>query len=155
MAFPEGRRSKDGKLMEFKGGLFSMAVKTKVPIIPITISHAHAVMPCNALFPVQSGAGKLHVHVHKAIDTLGRSDTDLAEAVRAAFLSSLPYEQHPDLTTIDVATHVPSIPAHIPVHHAHVEPVHHHVDPDHVHQARIELPISTTEEEKELLETVS
>ena len=37
MAFPEGKRSKDGRLMEFKGGLFSMAVKTKVPIVPITI----------------------------------------------------------------------------------------------------------------------
>jgi len=95
MAFPEGRRSKDGRLMEFKGGIFSMAVKTRVPIVPITISHAHAVMPSNSLLPVQSGAGKLHVHVHEPISTTGRSEADLSDMVRQAFLSSLPLEQHP------------------------------------------------------------
>lgn len=95
MAFPEGQRSKDGHLMSFKGGLFAMAAKTKVPIVPITLSHTHAVMPSNALFPVQSGAGKLHVHVHEAIDTEGKSEAELAELVRASFLKTLPLEQHP------------------------------------------------------------
>ena len=95
MAFPEGMRSQDGRLMEFKGGLFSMAAKTKVPIVPITISHAHAVMPCNALFPVQSGAGKLHVHVHEPIETDGLSEEELVELVRESFLSTLPTYQHP------------------------------------------------------------
>ena len=95
MAFPEGKRSRSGRLMEFKGGLFSMAAKTKVPIVPITISHAHAVMPGYALLPVQSGAGKLHVHVHKPINADGRTEGELAELVRQAFLSTLPFEQHP------------------------------------------------------------
>jgi 1-acyl-sn-glycerol-3-phosphate acyltransferase len=95
MAFPEGKRSKDGRLMEFKGGLFSMAAKTKCPIVPITLSHAHAVMPCNALFPVQSGRGKLHVHVHEPIHAVGRSEDELVELVRQAFISTLPEEQQP------------------------------------------------------------
>jgi 1-acyl-sn-glycerol-3-phosphate acyltransferase len=95
MAFPEGRRSPDGRLMDFKGGLFSMAVKTKVPIIPITIGHANAVMPGNAIFPVQAGSGKLHVHIHEAIDTEGKSDDELVRLVREAFLSTLPFNQHP------------------------------------------------------------
>ena len=95
MAFPEGKRSKDGRLMEFKGGLFSMAAKMKCPIVPITLSHAHAVMPCNALFPVQSGRGKLHVHVHEPIDAVGRSEDELVELVRQAFVSTLPEEQQP------------------------------------------------------------
>jgi Acyltransferase len=95
MAFPEGKRSKDGRLMEFKGGLFSMAAKTKCPIVPITLSHAHAVMPCNALFPVQSGRGKLHVHVHEPIDAVGRSEDELVDLVRQAFVSTLPEEQQP------------------------------------------------------------
>jgi 1-acyl-sn-glycerol-3-phosphate acyltransferase len=95
MAFPEGKRSMNGRLMEFKGGLFSMAAKTKCPIVPITISHAHAVMPCNALFPVQAGRGRLHVHVHEPIDAVGRSEEELVELVRRAFLSTLPLEQHP------------------------------------------------------------
>ncbi|KAH7861337.1 hypothetical protein Vadar_024784 [Vaccinium darrowii] len=35
--FPEGTRSKDGKLGAFKKGAFSIAAKTKVPVVPITI----------------------------------------------------------------------------------------------------------------------
>ena len=68
MAFPEGMRSQDGRLMEFKKGLFSLAVKANVPIVPITLSNIHAVMPAFAYFPVQSGAGKIHVHIGAAID---------------------------------------------------------------------------------------
>lgn len=95
MAFPEGQRSKDGHLMEFKGGLFAMATKTNVPIVPITLSHTHAVMPGNSLFPVQPGSGKLHVHIHDAIDASGKSEAELADLVRASLLKTLPLEQHP------------------------------------------------------------
>jgi 1-acyl-sn-glycerol-3-phosphate acyltransferase len=95
MAFPEGQRSVDGHLTVFKGGLFLMAVKTKVPIVPLTISHAHSVMPSNSLFPVQSGYGKLHVHVHDPIDTEGKTEEELSALVRASFLKTLPLEQHP------------------------------------------------------------
>jgi 1-acyl-sn-glycerol-3-phosphate acyltransferase len=95
MAFPEGQRSQDGHLMDFKGGLFLMAAKTKVPIVPITLSHTHAVMPSNALLPFQAGAGKLHVHVHDPIDAQGKSEEELADLVRAAFISTLPLEQQP------------------------------------------------------------
>ena len=95
MAFPEGQRSKDGHLMDFKGGLFAMAAKTNVPIVPITLSHTHSVMPSNALFPVQPGSGKLHVHVHEAIDTSGKTEEELVALVRESFLKTLPLEQHP------------------------------------------------------------
>ena len=95
MAFPEGQRSQDGHLMDFKGGLFLMAVKTGVPIVPITLSHTHAVMPSNALFPVQSGAGKLRVHVHDPIDAEGKTEEELAELVKTSFLKTLPLEQRP------------------------------------------------------------
>ena len=95
MAFPEGQRSRDGHLMDFKGGLFLMAAKTKVPIVPITVSHTHAIMPTNALFPVQSGAGKVRVHVHEPINAEGKTEEELAELVKASFLKTLPLEQHP------------------------------------------------------------
>lgn len=72
-----------------------MAVKTSVPIVPITISHAHAVMPGFSLFPVQPGRGKIHVHIHDPIEANGKSEEELSEMVRKVFLSSLPYDQHP------------------------------------------------------------
>ena len=51
--------------------------------------------PENALFPVQSGAGKLHVHVHDPIDAQGKSEEELSSLVREAFIKTLPLEQHP------------------------------------------------------------
>ena len=95
MAFPEGQRSPDGRLIDFKGGIFSMAVKSKVPIVPISLSNTYAVMPGNSLFPVQPGAGKLHIHVHESIDTEGLSEAEIADKVRAALLSKMPECQHP------------------------------------------------------------
>ena len=95
MAFPEGRRSPDGTLKKFKGGVFSMAVKSNVPIVPISISNTHAIFPGNALMPVQAGKGKLHVHVHPAIDCEGKTEGELEELVRTALLSKMPLDQHP------------------------------------------------------------
>jgi putative phosphoserine phosphatase/1-acylglycerol-3-phosphate O-acyltransferase len=42
---PEGTRSKDYNLGEFKKGAFHLAMDAKVPIVPIIIKNAHDVMP--------------------------------------------------------------------------------------------------------------
>ena len=34
-AFPEGTRSRTGRMMPFKGGVFAMATKAGVPIVPV------------------------------------------------------------------------------------------------------------------------
>jgi len=44
VVFPEGTRSLDGKLLEFKAGTFKLATKSKVPIVPVTIDGAINVM---------------------------------------------------------------------------------------------------------------
>lgn len=95
MAFPEGMRSQSGRLMEFKGGIFSIARKTEVPIVPISLSHTHAVMPSNALFPVQAGKDFLRVHVHPAIETTDKTEEELEVLVRESLLSAMPRDQHP------------------------------------------------------------
>eukprot|EP00547_Thalassionema_nitzschioides_P004406 CAMPEP_0194200094 /NCGR_PEP_ID=MMETSP0156-20130528/855_1 /TAXON_ID=33649 /ORGANISM="Thalassionema nitzschioides, Strain L26-B" /LENGTH=328 /DNA_ID=CAMNT_0038925061 /DNA_START=196 /DNA_END=1182 /DNA_ORIENTATION=+ len=104
MAFPEGARSEDGRLMSFKGGIFSMATKAKVPIVPISLSHTHAVMPANSLFPVQPGNRKLHVYVHEPIDPNGKTDDELAVLVQEALLSQMPREQHPLINSAEEKT---------------------------------------------------
>jgi len=43
--FPEGTRSKDGQLGEFKHGSFKLATKSDARIIPVTIKGAHKIMP--------------------------------------------------------------------------------------------------------------
>jgi 1-acyl-sn-glycerol-3-phosphate acyltransferase len=95
MAFPEGARSPDGRLMPFKGGIFSMAVKAKVPIVPLSLSNTHAVFPSVGFLPVQSGRDKLRVYIHDPIDVEGKSEEEIAFEVRMALLRELPLDQHP------------------------------------------------------------
>ncbi|KXG74997.1 lysophospholipid acyltransferase family protein [Thermotalea metallivorans] len=43
--FPEGTRSADGRLGEFKPGSLKLALKANVPIVPVTIKGAYHIMP--------------------------------------------------------------------------------------------------------------
>lgn len=54
--FPEGTRSKDGKIHEFKAGAFRIAKKEYIPIIPVTINNSFK-------FSDMSRKGKLHVTI--------------------------------------------------------------------------------------------
>lgn len=45
MMFPEGTRSADGKLKEFKRGAFTLALKNEVPILPIVIHGTANALP--------------------------------------------------------------------------------------------------------------
>lgn len=72
-----------------------MAVKAKVPIVPLSISNAYAVMPAEGFVPVQSGKGKLRVYVHDPIDVEGKTEEEISQQVREALLSELPKDQHP------------------------------------------------------------
>jgi len=49
MAFPEGTRSRDGDLGQFKTGAFVAAIKSGVPVIPVHIRGASAIMPAGSL----------------------------------------------------------------------------------------------------------
>ena len=47
--FPEGTRSKDGKLKSFKKGGFVIAVDSGIPIVPVIIYDTWEIMPKNSL----------------------------------------------------------------------------------------------------------
>ncbi len=47
--FPEGTRTKDGKLQPFKRGAFALAVKSGVPVVPLTINGTFKIMPKGSL----------------------------------------------------------------------------------------------------------
>jgi 1-acyl-sn-glycerol-3-phosphate acyltransferase len=44
LIYPEGTRSPDGRLQEFKKGTAVMAIKSGVPLVPIACSNAHRIM---------------------------------------------------------------------------------------------------------------
>lgn len=68
IVFPEGTRSVDGAIHEFKGGSFLLATRAGVPIIPITINGTRAVLLKDSwhLHP-----GKVEMVVHDPIDVSG------------------------------------------------------------------------------------
>ncbi len=87
--FPEGTRSSDGSIQPFKRGGFTLALKSGVPIIPITIQGSLDVMPRDSL---RVRPGEIHITIDRAIDTASYSLKNrdvLMERVRATLARNL------------------------------------------------------------------
>ena len=50
--FPEGARSSNGELQELKLGVIKIAMKTRVPILPVGIIGTHKIYPRSIKFPI-------------------------------------------------------------------------------------------------------
>jgi 1-acyl-sn-glycerol-3-phosphate acyltransferase len=64
--FPEGSRSPDGLIQPFKKGGFTLAIKSKVPIVPISISGSRDIMPKDKL---TATSGKIRMLLDHPIET--------------------------------------------------------------------------------------
>ena len=62
--FPEGGRTRNGKLMPFKAGAFRLALTHGVPIVPVTIDGGYHIWSVHRLLP---RPGKLTVTYHQPI----------------------------------------------------------------------------------------
>ncbi|MGH9782617.1 MAG: lysophospholipid acyltransferase family protein [Terriglobia bacterium] len=92
LVYPEGKRSPDGRLLPFKTGVFLLAIRAGVPIVPITLDGAERVMGKGKweIYP-----GVVRLTIHPPVETRGRRPEErrqLAAAVRAAIASALPPE---------------------------------------------------------------
>lgn len=65
VTFPEGTRSRDGKIKEFKQGMFYLAIQSGVPIVPVSIIGAHEIMPKRSLM---IRPGRIKMVIGKPID---------------------------------------------------------------------------------------
>jgi 1-acyl-sn-glycerol-3-phosphate acyltransferase len=87
--FPEGARSKDGNIKAFKKGGFVLALKSKRPIVPVTVLGSQSILPKGSL---HVRAGKILVRVHPPIETTGftiKTIDGLMEAVRSVICKSM------------------------------------------------------------------
>ena len=71
--FPEGSRSPDGSIQPFKKGGFTLAIKSKVPIVPIAINGSRDIMPKDRL---TASSGEIRMRMAPPIETQNCSMKD-------------------------------------------------------------------------------
>lgn len=89
VAFPEGTRSKNGKMKSFKRGAYQLAVEFGLPVVPITIEGAYEIMPKDAKIPKW---GHVILTIHKPIHApeQGHDIAQLMEKTYDTISSALP-----------------------------------------------------------------
>jgi 1-acyl-sn-glycerol-3-phosphate acyltransferase len=93
MFFPEGTRSRDGRLKRFKKGAFRMAVDLGLPILPLTVTGTRDVLPADTS-DLMPGRARLIIHPPVSVD--GRTVEDcqgLSDEVREIIASALPGDE--------------------------------------------------------------
>lgn len=97
VTFPEGTRSKNGRMGSFKMGAFKMAQSVGASIVPISISYADKVQPLDYAFPAKPSnwRPKAVVKIGKPIPTEGEPDDELMKKVWNAIADGLPESQKP------------------------------------------------------------
>lgn len=93
LVFPEGTRSKDGRLSTFKKGPFFLAMETLAPVVPMTISGTEKMMRKGSAAILPGVARVQFLPVIEPRDFPSRED--LLRAVRARIAEALPEEMKP------------------------------------------------------------
>lgn len=84
LIFPEGTRSADGHLQDFKTGAVLLAIKAHVPIVPLGFNGSYEVLPKGRLLP---RSGEIVIRIGRPISTAHYKAADkqvLALDLRAA-----------------------------------------------------------------------
>ena len=76
IVFPEGTRSRDGRVGRFKGGSFYLALQAGLPVVPLSVVGSRHVMLKGRL---ATYPGHVRLIVHEPIDTTGLADADARE----------------------------------------------------------------------------
>ncbi len=93
--WPEGTRSRDGRLLAFKKGFVHLAIATGLPVVPVVVSGAQHIWNKGSFIITPS---RIRIEVLDAIDTSSWSvDTvdEHVDHVRQIFIDHLPADQHP------------------------------------------------------------
>jgi 1-acyl-sn-glycerol-3-phosphate acyltransferase len=91
LVYPEGTRSRDGKMLPFKKGPFHLAIESGVPVVPITLIGTQKAWPKGkfAIYPVT-----VTMIFHAPIDPKQfESREELLTKVREVIASALPADQ--------------------------------------------------------------
>jgi 1-acyl-sn-glycerol-3-phosphate acyltransferase len=95
LAYPEGTRSYDGRLLPFKKAIFAIAINARVPIVPMVLIGAQKIAPKGSL---RISPGEVTVRFGDPIDASAYTIAqrrELADRVHAAMAALLPPDQQP------------------------------------------------------------
>jgi len=88
LLYPEGTRSRTGKMAQFKAGVGVLARFTQRPVVPIHVSGGRAILPCGATIP---RPGRLIVRYGKPIFfEQGESSSQFAQRIQDSVLNLSP-----------------------------------------------------------------
>jgi len=79
MIFPEGTRSQNGILLPFKKGGFILALKAKIPILPITIIGSSSIMQKGSM---RVNPGHIKIIIDRPVETINLGFEDRDSLVR-------------------------------------------------------------------------
>jgi len=86
VAYPEGTRTRDGRILPFKKGPFMVALEAQVPIVPVAIEGAYRVLPRDG-FSVRPGTIRVNFGAPIPTAGLGLADRDaLVKRVRDSLI---------------------------------------------------------------------
>jgi 1-acyl-sn-glycerol-3-phosphate acyltransferase len=79
ISFPEGTRSPDGTIMNFKKGTFVVAIRARAPIVPVAVEGTRHVMPKNTF---RFRPHPIRVAFGQPIPTTNLKDENLANLIK-------------------------------------------------------------------------
>ncbi len=77
LVFPEGTRTRDGRVRRFKKGIFGVARDLELPIVPTSVTGMFEVLRAGS--PLFRPAGRVTVYCDAPIDPTGTPDAKLAQ----------------------------------------------------------------------------
>ncbi len=95
LIYPEGTRSPDGRLQEFKKGTAVMAIKAGVPIVPIACSGAHRIMQKRSLRITPGEISVEFLQPINAADYSVEQRDQLTQRLHDELAAGLPPDQRP------------------------------------------------------------
>ncbi len=93
--FPEGSRSPDGRIQEFKPGVGHLANETGTPVVPVHIQGAHRIMPKGQKLPLPS---PVRVRIGKPMTPKAKEGSrEFTARVEKAVRNLAEHEKQPEL----------------------------------------------------------
>jgi 1-acyl-sn-glycerol-3-phosphate acyltransferase len=71
--FPEGTRSEDGTLLPFKQGVFNLALRAGVPIVPVGICGTNRLQPKGSFIPKEKGI--VYINIGEPLKVEGKGSS--------------------------------------------------------------------------------